>query len=275
MIAIEEIITTTYIPENMTLINTKANLENGILTIIINRPEKLNALNQATLAELKGLIEDVYHNSEIKGVIITGAGNKSFVAGADISEFANFNVDEARHMSANGHSIYNLIEHAPRPIIAAVNGFALGGGCELAMACHLRVAADNAKFGQPEVNLGIIPGYAGTQRLTQLVGKGKSLELLTTGDMIDAQEAHRLGLVNHVVPNDELIIKTTELLNKIIAKSPVAVEGVIKCVNAFFTDGVNGNKFEIDIFAHCFGKEDFREGTTAFIEKRKPAFTGK
>jgi enoyl-CoA hydratase len=270
-----EMVTTEYKPENMTLSNTKANIENGILTIYINRPEKLNALNQATLAELKALIEDVYHNEEIKGVIITGSGNKSFVAGADISEFSNFSIDQARHMAANGHSIFNLIEHSPRPIIAAVNGFALGGGCELAMACHLRVASDNAKFGQPEVNLGIIPGYAGTQRLTQLIGKGKSIELLTTGDMIDAHEAYRLGLVNHVVSQDELLIKANEILNKIIAKSPVAVEGVIKCVNAFFTDGVNGNKFEIDIFAHCFGKDDFKEGTTAFFEKRKPNFTGK
>jgi enoyl-CoA hydratase len=271
----EEIITTNYNPESMTLTNLKAVLENGILKITINRPEKLNALNMATLEELKSLIEDVYHNPEIKGVIITGAGTKSFVAGADITEFSNFGVEQARHMSANGHSIFNLIEHAPRPIIAAVNGFALGGGCELAMACHLRVASENAKFGQPEVNLGIIPGYAGTQRLTQLIGKGKALELLMTGDMIDAQEAYRLGLVNYVVSQDELMNKAQELLNKIISKSPVAVEGVIKCVNAYFTDGVNGNKFEIDIFAHCFGKEDFKEGTKAFLEKRKPNFSGK
>lgn len=268
-------ITTTFKPEHMTFENVLSTLENGILTITINRPEKLNALNRQTLAEIKALIEEVYHTEEIKGVIITGSGSKSFVAGADISEFANYTVEQGRHMSAFGHEVFNLIENSPKPVIAAVNGFALGGGCELSMACHLRIASDNAKFGQPEVNLGIIPGYAGTQRLTQIIGKGKSLELLMTGDIINAAEAHRLGLVNYVVTPEELMPKTLETMNKIMAKSPIAVEGVIKCVNAFYTAGVNGAKFEIDIFAHCFGYDDFKEGTTAFLEKRKANFTGK
>jgi enoyl-CoA hydratase len=263
-----------YNPDNMKFENIVATLENGVLTITINRPEKLNALNRQTLTELKVLIEDVYHNAEIRGVILTGSGVKSFVAGADISEFANYGISQAKHMSAFGHEIFNMIENSPKPIIAAVNGFALGGGCELAMACHIRIAADNAKFGQPEVNLGIIPGYAGTQRLTQLIGKGKSLELLMTGDMIGAEEALNLGLVNHVVKQEELFAKANEILNKITAKSPVAVEGVIKCVNAYYTDGTNGSQFEIDIFSHCFGKDDFKEGTIAFLEKRKPAFKG-
>ena len=265
---------TQFNPDNMTFNNLLSHLENGVLTITINRPEKLNALNRETLSELRTLIEEVYHNNDIKGVIITGSGMKSFVAGADISEFANYNVEQGRFMAANGHDIFNMIENSPKPIIAAVNGFALGGGCELAMACHLRIAADNARFGQPEVNLGIIPGYAGTQRLTQLIGKGKALELLMTGDMINAEEAKSLGLVNHITKPEELLSKTNELLTKIMSKSPVAVEGVIKCVNAFYTDGVSGYKFEIDIFAHCFGRPDFIEGTGAFFEKRKPAFTG-
>ncbi len=250
-------------------------LDNGIFTITINRPEKLNALNKLTLSEIDEAIVEVYDNDSIKAVLITGSGNKAFIAGADISEFAHFNKEEGTALSAFGHDIFNRIENCPKPIIAAVNGFALGGGCELAMACHLRVASDNAKFGQPEVKLGLIPGYAGTQRLTQLVGKSKSLELLMTADIIGAEEACKLGLVNHVVTQDQLILKCTEILKKITAQSPVAVRGVIKCVNDFFATGINGFQTEITEFGNCFGTEDFKEGTAAFLEKRVAEFPGR
>lgn len=262
--------------EPMTLQTIKALLENGILTITINRPDKLNALNHQTLDDLRILMEDVYHNPEIKGVIITGEGQKAFVAGADISEFSNYNTNEGYKMADFGCKIFKSVEICPKPVIAAINGFALGGGCELAMACHMRLATENAKFGQPEVNLGLTPGYAGTQRLTELIGKGKAMELLLTGDMINAQEAYRLGLVNHVLATqEELIAKAKEILTKIMAKSPVAVKAVIDCVDAFYTDGVDGFEFEKKAFASCFGTQDFNEGVSAFLEKRKPNFPGK
>ena len=255
--------------------NILANSENGILTITINRPNKLNALNQLTLSEIKQAVTDGIESETIKGMIINGSGEKAFVAGADISEFQGIDVDGGKKLAANGHHIFNLIENSPKPVIAAVNGFALGGGCELAMACHIRLAAKNAKFGQPEVNLGLIPGYGGTQRLIQLIGKGKAFELLMTADMIDAEEALRLGLVTHVVDNNELLVTSQKILGKILGKSPVAIAQVIKSVNAYFTEGVNGLEAEINAFANCCGTEDFIEGTTAFLEKRKANFPGK
>ena len=217
----------------------------------------------------------IYETDAVKGVIITGAGQKAFAAGADIAEFANFTAEEGTNMSAEGHAVLNAIENCTKPVIAAVNGFTLGGGCELAMSCHMRVASENAKFGQPEVNLGITPGYAGTQRLTLLVGKGRAMELLMTGDIIDAKEAYRIGLVNHVVPLDQLVSKCEEILNKIAGKAPLAIASVIKCVNAFFEKRVDGNNLEINEFGSFFGTEDFKEGTAAFLEKRKAEFKGK
>ena len=259
----------------ITLQATKSLLENGLLTITINRPDKLNALNRQTLDELRILFEKVYQQKDIKGVIITGEGPKAFIAGADISEFSNYTTDQGYTMADFGCKIFKEIEVCPKPVVAAINGFALGGGCELAMACHIRVATQNAKFGQPEVNLGLTPGYAGTQRLVQLIGKGKAMELLLTGDMISAEEARQLGLVNHVLTNsDELLQKAKEILSKITSKSPVALKAVIDCIDAYFTDGVDGFEFEKKAFASCFGTDDFKEGVSAFLEKRKPNFLG-
>ncbi len=255
--------------------NLIPDIQNGILTLTINRPDKLNALNAATINEIKTGIEDAYDDKEIKGIIITGAGEKAFVAGADIKEIAALNEAYGRKFAEQGQEAFFSIENCAKPVIAAVNGFALGGGCELAMACHLRVATENAKFGQPEVNLGVIPGYGGTQRLTQLIGKGKALELMMTGDMISAQEAHKLGLVNHVVSDqNELINKCHEILGKIIGKAPLAVGMVINCVNAVFDPEEKGYQTEANSFSNCCKSEDFREGTSAFLEKRKPAFKG-
>ncbi|QQS30167.1 MAG: enoyl-CoA hydratase/isomerase family protein [Sphingobacteriales bacterium] len=248
--------------------------ETGILTITINREEKLNALNTTLLSELVQVLQNHRDSDTVKGVILTGAGSKAFAAGADISEFAGFNAKEGKEMVERGYRIFKTVEQYPKPIIAAVNGFALGGGCELAMACHLRVASPNAKFGQPEVNLGIIPGYGGTQRLIQLVGKGKALELLMTADIIAADEALRLGLVNYVVPQEELMTKCREILGKITAKAPLAIKKVIACVDSYFTAGENGYETEMELFASCFGTHDFKEGTEAFMTKRKANFTG-
>jgi enoyl-CoA hydratase len=249
--------------------------ENQIFYITINRESKLNALNIQTLTDIKNALLSIYDDSSVKGVIITGAGPKAFAAGADIEEFASFNIEEGTRMSAEGHAVLNAIEHCPKPVIAAVNGFALGGGNELAMACHMRIASENAKFGQPEVNLGITPGYAGTQRLAQLIGKGRALELLMTADVINAQEAYRLGLVNHVVPLDQLIPKCEEVLNKIKTKSPLAIASVIRCVNAYYEKRADGNNVEINEFGNFFGSEDFKEGTQAFLTKRSADFKGK
>lgn len=255
--------------------NILTTLQNGILTITVNRPAKLNALSKGVFDDLDGAVKEVYGNSEIKGVIITGSGDKAFVAGADISEFGGLTKEEGKRLASRGQDVFNAIENAPKPFIAAVNGFALGGGCELAMACHIRVASETARFGQPEVNLGLIPGYGGTQRLIQLVGKGKAMELLMTADMIKADEALRLGLANHVVPAAELIAKSTEILLKITSKAPLAIAKVIECGNAYFTDGVKGLEFEIDKFGECCETEDFKEGASAFVEKRKAEFSGK
>lgn len=249
--------------------------DNGVLTVTINRPQALNALNLGVFAELKTVFTSIVERADIHGIIITGAGEKAFVAGADIKEFQHFTPQEARALAQNGHDILFLIENCPKPVIAAVNGFALGGGCELAMACHLRVAGEKAKFGQPEVNLGLIPGYGGTQRLTQLIGKAKSLELLMTADMLNAQEAHRLGLANHVVAAGEEVAFAKSILSKIGTKAPIAIAKVIECVNAYYATGENGFEREVSEFGATFGTEDFKEGTTAFVEKRPAQFKGK
>lgn len=248
---------------------------NGILTITISRESALNALNQKTFDELKSTFEDAIDDTEVSGIILTGAGEKAFVAGADITELANLTEVNGRNFAEKGQEIFDLIEGSAKPVIAAVNGFALGGGCELAMACHMRIATSSAKFGQPEVNLGVLPGYGGTQRLTQLVGKGKAIELMLTGDMIDANEALALGLVNYKVNNnEEMLAKAEEILAKIKTKAPLAVGMVIDCVKAVFTSGENGYQTEANSFSRCCGTEDFKEGTSAFLEKRKPDFKG-
>lgn len=254
--------------------NLKLELIDGILTISINRVEKMNALNIETVEEIRMAMQRVYDENEIKGVIFTGQGDKVFIAGADISEIAKLNEVNGRKFSENGQEVFVMIENCHKPVIAAVNGFALGGGCELAMACHIRVASDNARFGQPEVSLGIIPGFGGTQRLTQLVGKGKANELMMTGDMITADMAKELGLVNYVTSKEELIPKCEEILKKIFSKAPIAVGMVVDCVNAVFDSEINGFKMEADSFSRCCKSEDIKEGTKAFLEKRKAKFKG-
>lgn len=247
---------------------------NGILIITINRADKLNALNNIVIEELSNIVDEIYKNSEIKSAIITGTGTKAFVAGADISEFVGLTTTEGKTLAQKGQDIFSKIENAPKPIIAAVNGFALGGGCELAMACHFRIASDNAKFGQPEVNLGLIPGYGGTQRLTQLIGKGRALELLMTGNMIDANTALQYGLVNHITTSENLLLKAIEILQLIQAKAPIAITGCIQSANAVFNEKQDGYLTELNAFAQCFSTKDMKEGTTAFLEKRKPNFIG-
>ena len=249
------------------------NIESFIL-LTINRPESLNALNSAVLAEINNFFSSNIENKDLRGVIITGAGEKAFVAGADIKEFIDLNERSGADLAKKGQDIFFLIENFHVPVIAAVNGFALGGGCELAMACHLRVASPNAKFGQPEVNLGLIPGYGGTQRLCQLIGKAKALELLFTGDMIGADQALSLGLVNYVVDKEELQNKCIELLRKISSKAPLAIKRVIECVNAHYDQNIDGYSKEYNEFGKCIGTADAKEGATAFIEKRKPDFKG-
>ena len=250
--------------------------ENGIGQITINRPSKLNALNVATIKELHDAFQSLDENPETRVIIITGEGEKAFVAGADISEFANFSVEEGAQLAQQGQELlFDFVENLKTPVIAAVNGFALGGGLELAMACHFRVASDNAKMGLPEVSLGVIPGYGGTQRLPQLVGKGRAMELIMTAGMIDAETAKNYGLVNHVVPQTELLEFVKSIATKIMRNSPVAIGKAIKAINDNYKDGVDGFKTEIKNFGKCFGTEDFKEGTTAFLEKRKAVFSGK
>lgn len=243
---------------------------NGIATVTVNRPDKLNALNMATIDEIGKAMDMAMADASVGGVILTGSGPKAFVAGADISEFLSYSAEQAVALSKQGHDVFTAIERAPKPVIAAINGFALGGGLELAMGCHLRIAATNAKFGQPEVNLGLIPGYGGTQRLVRLIGRTKATELLMTADMIGAEDAHRLDLVNEVVTPEELIPSCQVMLAKIMTKSPNAIAEIIRCVNANFED--TGMMLEIERFAACFGTDDFKEGVTAFLEKRKAAF---
>jgi len=281
-------------------------LSDRILTVTINRPDKLNALNKTVMNELNEAVDEIYENGDIASSIITGAGQKAFIAGADISEFMGLSKKEGQALSAFGHNLFFRIASCPKPIAAAVNGFALGGGCELAMACHFRLCVPTAKFGQPEVNLGIIPGYGGTQRLVQLVGKGRALEIMLSGRMVEATEAHAMGLVNYIVTEqDELLTRTRELLSVINDKAPFAVARVIECVNFAAGDGVvfgesdgweadpfggdagedevtvddgagirNGFLLEQEAFGECFGTEDMKEGVNAFLEKRKPVFKG-
>ena len=256
--------------------NILSNTSNGITTITINRPNKLNALNRVTIQELHNAFDEANTSSTTKVIIITGSGEKAFVAGADISEFADFDVKQGGKLAAKGQELlFDFVENLSTPVIAAVNGFALGGGLELAMACHFRIASTNAKMGLPEVSLGVIPGYGGTQRLPQLVGKGRAMEMVMTAGMIDVNQALEYGLVNHVTSEDELIPLAEKLAGKIMRNSSVAIKGAIKAINANYKDGVDGYKTEIKQFGKCFGTEDFKEGTTAFLEKRKADFPGK
>ncbi len=260
----------------MALENILTEIKNNVLVITINRPDKLNALNKQTIEELHDLFVDAENDKSIRALIITGAGQKAFVAGADISEFANFTVDQGKQLSSTGHfKIFNFIENYSKPVIAAVNGFALGGGLELAMACHIRVASNNAKMGLPEVSLGVIPGYGGTQRLAQLVGKGKAFEMIVTADMLNAEDAYKWGLVNYVTAQDVLLDKCFEITSKIVSKSPVAVKTAIKVINAGYNNKLNGYEVEIEEFGKSFGTGDFKEGVSAFLEKRKADFPGK
>jgi len=250
--------------------------DNGITVITINRPTKLNALNKATIDELHQAFDAENKDHSTKVIIITGSGEKAFVAGADISEFAHFSVEDGRKLAAKGQELlFDFVENLSTPVIAAVNGFALGGGLELAMSAHFRLASDNAKMGLPEVTLGVIPGYGGTQRLPQLVGKGRAMEMIMTATMIDAETAKNYGLVNHVVPQAELLAFAKSIASKITNNSSVAISNAIEAVNANFKNGINGYEVEIRNFGKSFGTEDFKEGTTAFLEKRKAEFLGK
>ena len=251
-------------------------IENKIALITINRPTKLNALNKATLDELHSVFSDLETNEAVQVIILTGSGEKAFVAGADIAEFADFSAAQGTQLAAEGHQkVFDHIENMKKPVIAAVNGFALGGGLELAMACHFRVASDNAKMGLPEVTFGLIPGYGGTQRLPQLVGKGRAMEMILTATMITATEAKEYGLINHVVPQTELIEFCQGLAQKIIKNAPIALTEAITAINSSFDKTKNGYETEINAFGRLFGTADFKEGTTAFLEKRKANFSGK
>lgn len=255
--------------------NLALSMDGNILTITINREQKLNALNHQTLAELKETVQSLYDDKDIRGVILTGSGDKAFVAGADISEFRELNELNARKFAEEGQEIFSLIENCHTPIVAVVNGYALGGGCELAMACHMRIATESARFGQPEVNLGIIPGYGGTQRLTQLIGKGRAFEYMMSAEMIDAATAHQWGLVNHLeADKSAALAKANALLTTIASKAPIAIGFVIDCVNSTFHPAENGYQTEANAFARCCGTEDFKEGAAAFLEKRKADFKG-
>ena len=248
---------------------------NGIANLTINRPDKLNALNIETIEEIKVAFQSIYDDPLIHGVIVTGAGEKAFVAGADISEFAHFSVSEAENLASEGQALlFDFIANLSTPVIAAINGFALGGGLELAMAAHFRVACDQAKMGLPEVSLGVIPGYGGTQRLPQLVGKGRAMEMIMTAGMIDAPTALNYGLVNHITTQEELLLLAQKIASKIIRNSSVAISSAIVAINAGYSASQNGYDAEVSQFGKCFGTADFREGTTAFLEKRRADFPG-
>jgi enoyl-CoA hydratase len=260
----------------MTYDNILTEFKNGITTITINRPSKLNALNKATIEELHDAFNVANTDANTKVIILTGSGEKAFVAGADISEFAHFDVENGGKLAAKGQELlFNFVENLKTPVIAAINGFALGGGLELAMSAHFRIASDTARMGLPETSLGVIPGYGGTQRLPQLIGKGRAMELVMTAGMIDAATALNYGLVNHVVTQEALIPLAEKLAGKISRNSSVAIGKAISAINANYQDGVNGFDAEIEAFGACFGTEDFKEGTTAFLEKRKASFTGR
>ena len=257
----------------MSFNNILVDKNDALAQITINRPKKLNALNKETITELSTAFTDLENDEAVRVIVLTGSGEKAFVAGADISEFANFSAEEGGILARKGQEmLFDLVENLSKPVIAAVNGFALGGGLELAMSCHFRIASDNAKMGLPEVSLGVIPGYGGTQRLSQLVGKGKAMEMVMTAGMIPADEASSLGLVNHVTAQEELVPLANKLASKIMRNSSVAISGAIKAINANYKEGVNGYDVEIEEFGNCFGTADFKEGTTAFLEKRKPNF---
>lgn len=260
----------------MTYNNLIISIEKPLAIITIDRPKKLNALNRDTIEELHKAFTSLDKDASIRAVIITGSGDKAFVAGADISEFADFSIKEGKKLAAKGQKeLFDFVENMSTPVIAAVNGFALGGGLELAMACHFRAASDNAKMGLPEVSLGVIPGYGGTQRLPQLIGKGRAMELIMTAGMISAEAALQFGLVNHVVEQNELLQFCKKLASKISNNSPVAIGHAIKAINAGFKNNENGYAVEIDAFGASFGTADFAEGTTAFLQKRKADFPGK
>lgn len=251
-------------------------LNDDIATLTIQRPKALNALNKQVMDELHYFFsKDFKSYPGLKGVIITGSGEKAFVAGADISEFSSLDSSAGSALSKKGQGIFFTIEQMPIPVIALVNGFCLGAGCELAMSCHMRIATPNAKFGQPEVNLGLIPGYGGTQRLIQYIGKSKGIELLLTGDMIRAEEALALGLVNYVLESTEAIAKSNQIIEKIASKGPIAIAKTIECVNSFYNKVSNGFEDEYERFGQCIGSEDAKEGASAFLEKRKANFNGK
>jgi enoyl-CoA hydratase len=256
--------------------NIISEIKDQVLHLTINRESKLNALNKDTLAELADAISFAEHHEDIRAVLLTGAGEKAFVAGADISEFAHYNTREGAELAAHGQAtVFNAIENCSKVVLAAINGFALGGGLELAMACHIRIASENAKLGLPEVTLGLIPGYGGTQRLTRLVGKGRAIELIATADMITAARAAEIGLVNHVVAASDLKTKSLEILDKVKLRAPLAIASAIKAINASSDAKLNGFEIEINEFGQCFGTADFKEGVGAFLEKRKPSFSGR
>ncbi len=253
--------------------NILEEIDDNILTITINRPKKLNALNRETIQELHEAFKTARDNEDVKVIILTGSGEKAFVAGADISEFSDFSPKEGKKLSADGQEkLFSYVANFPKPVIAAVNGFALGGGLELAMAAHFRIASENARMGLPEVSLGVIPGYGGTQRLPQLVGKGRAMEMIMTAGMIDANQALQYNLVNHVTEADELIEFAENIAQKIMKNSMVAIKGAIRAINANYEAGKNGFETEIEEFGRAFGTEDFKEGTLAFLNKRKADF---
>lgn len=257
----------------MTYNNIIIEQKEKIAVLTINRPNQLNALNKETISELSTAFKSLEADKSVRVIIVTGSGEKAFVAGADIKEFYQFDINQGKELSALGHqSLFDLVENLTTPVIAAVNGFALGGGLELAMSCHFRIASDNAKLGLPEVTLGVIPGYGGTQRLAQLIGKGRAMEMIMTAKMITAPEALFMGLVNHVTTPDELMTTGYKLAEKIASNSSTAISSAIRSINAGYKDGVNGYQTEIEEFGKCFGTADFNEGTAAFIEKRKPEF---